>query len=115
MSEICKAWIEFIAAFLGVVGTVFAAYGTYLITQWYHAFSLIDFLGSATLVAWYFVTFRREKALAEASRGGELSPNQERKEVSLSGIYLVAVGFVLQMVSAVLILTDATSYLLTKL
>ncbi len=111
MSETSKAWLELTAALLATLGTLSAAYGTYLITQWYHAFSLRDFILDSISVFGYIVTLRRDKAFERAARGGELSPNVERKKVSLSGIYLVAVGFVLQVISAFLLLFDSISNL----
>ena len=107
MCESARAWIEFAATFLGFIGTVSAAYGTYLITQWYHPFSLRDFAASSITVFWYFVTCRRHKALESAMKSEELSPNSENKEVSLAGIYLVAVGFMLQTISALILLLVA--------
>ena len=107
MCEAAKVWVEVLASLLGLIGTVTAALGTYLITQWYHPFSLRDFAASSFSVFWYFVTFRYKDAIRAAARYEEISPNREHKEVSLSGIYLVAVGFIFQMMSSLFLFVDA--------
>lgn len=88
------------APLLSVIGVAVSAYGTYLVTRWYHALPKLDFARSAIRIAWLFVSGQKETALSLMSSAAELGDKfgAEDKRETLAGVYVIFFGLALQLV-----------------
>jgi hypothetical protein len=102
-----KAWIEIGGALLTLAGVVIGVYGTFLMTKFYHPYSIPGFVVSVIRNAWLTLTGQKEKKALHAEIATKFaSITAESRGESLYGIQWVFFGFFLQTVGAVLILAD---------
>jgi hypothetical protein len=104
-----KVILDAIAAAFGLFGAIVGAYGTYLLTRWYQPFRFWGLISSLFGILLKLVTGRKDKAIREIERQADFSDflNQDNKATSLFGIYLVLIGFVLQLISSLLAIVSA--------
>jgi len=92
-----------------VLGILVSAYGTYLITRFFHGMPMWEFAKSATYIAWLYIRRRSEEGKAlvgSAASFGEKFGSEDKRE-SLAGLYVVFAGLALQGVGDVLWVLDA--------
>jgi hypothetical protein len=106
---VVKAIFEIGAAILLLVGGIIGAYGSYLVTKWYHPFRGEGFLVSVAEVVWKVVTGRRREAVEKMEFTAELAEglNPDDKKTSVAGVYLIFIGVALQAFGAMLATADA--------
>jgi hypothetical protein len=104
-----KAILDATAATFGLFGAITGAYGTYLLTRWYQPFRFRGLLLSLLEILWKLVTGRKDEAIREIEREANFSDflNPDNKATSLFGIYLVLIGFALQLIGSLLAITSA--------
>jgi len=95
--------IEVSATALGLFGVAVGAYGTYLLTKWYQPFRFWGLLGALGEILWKLITGRKQQAIEKIEIAADFAAflNQENKATSLFGIYLVLIGFGIQVLSAI--------------
>lgn len=102
-----KNALELVSSLIGVVGTSASMWGTFLLTRFYHTFSARDVLRVVARWTGAFLLFH-STAVAQEARGiaALSSITEEKKAISLVGIYWVFVGFLLQGASLLLLTVD---------
>jgi hypothetical protein len=97
-----------IAAVLLFVGLFLGMVGTYLMTSAYHPFSQAELLGNFAEVCFRVLTFRWKSAwdLVRAVARAARTLKEEKKELSLAGIYFLFLSFIIQLVSAAFAIWD---------
>ena len=91
------------------LGIIVSAYGTYLITRFFHAMPKWDFAKSAMYIAWLYITRRSvevKKLVGSVAKFGKEFGSEDKQE-TLAGLYVVFAGLVLQGVGDVLWVLDA--------
>lgn len=91
-----KALVHIGAPVVTLVGVAVSVIGTYLITQWHHPFDNTEFWKSVKRVLWLLVTGRKRKAKEIVELASDLAIKNETLAVSLFGLYIVFIGFVIQ-------------------
>jgi hypothetical protein len=126
--EILHASFSIAGPLITLIGVIVSVLGTYLLTKWYHPYTehgFIDHLLEAPLLA--MIILQKEKPPTPGEEAQPSSPqekkaermlkkldgiakvaeyNKERRSVSLVGVDLIFIGFVLQGVGAVCSLID---------
>lgn len=88
---------------LAAAGAILGMAGVFMMARSYHPFSWVDFARQVTRIVWKLIVRDRSEAIrtiALASKLGEL--NREDRTYSLLGLYLVFLGFCLQLLGLVL-------------
>ncbi len=94
---------------------VLSVCGTYLLTRWYHPFKLFNFLLFIIQVTGLFIVGRTDEAIRRTEAATKIGRvNKERRAVSLIGLYMIFVGFILQAVGALCWGVDAVWGILEK-
>ncbi|MGA7219751.1 MAG: hypothetical protein WBX38_15630 [Candidatus Sulfotelmatobacter sp.] len=101
--------LDALAAAFGLFGAIVGAYGTYLLTRWYQPFGFLGLVASLFEILGKLVTGRKSNAIREIERQANFSEllNPDNKATSLFGIYLVLIGFALQLVGSLSAMTSA--------
>lgn len=100
-------WIKIGVAASALLGVLLGSVGSYLMTSAYHPFAQRELWKAFIRALGFFVTFRFKKALQLISDTVYFAEvNQENKRLSLLGIYILFLSFVVQTVSALLAVID---------
>jgi hypothetical protein len=99
-----KAFLEITSAIFGLLGVVAGVYGTWVMTKWTHVYGFWGFLWNILTLLFHKADSQRRKNEI-ATKLAELE--KEKKGESLSGLYFVFLGFVLQTIGAILLAIDA--------
>jgi hypothetical protein len=106
---VTRGFLEVGAAVLSLAGGLVGAYGTYLLTEWYHLFRGTGFVGSLVETVWMPLLGRKSQLIQKLRLNADFAKSlkEEDRAVSLFGVHLVLVGFGLQGIAAVLATADA--------
>jgi hypothetical protein len=99
-----KAFLEIGGAGLTLLGVVVSVYGTFVLTQWTHTYSLVDFLKST--VKMFFRKAKRQERINQVATALTEGKDEEKAK-SLAGLQWVFLGFVLQAFGSILLTIDA--------
>ena len=95
--------IAVIGFFLAATGATLGMVGAFMMARSYHPFSLVDFARQANRILWKLILWNRSEAIRTitlASKLGKL--NREDRTYSLLGLYLVFLGFCMQLLGLAL-------------
>jgi hypothetical protein len=92
--------LQILGPTMTIVGLIISAWGSFLLTRWYHSFSFIDFLRMVARVSLFYASGRARTAELEAETMTNLTEKHEERPKSLIGIYFIFSGFLVQAVGA---------------
>ena len=102
-----KGFVHIAAPVATLVGVLVSVIGTYLITQSEHPFSHIEFWKSVAKVLWLLITGRKAAAEELVQTASGVAMNTKSLAISLFGLYIVFIGFLIQGLGSILWCVDA--------
>jgi hypothetical protein len=91
--------VQLLGPAVTAAGIALSIYGTFLLTRWYHPFSVTGFLSTLWNLVVLLLRGEAARVFEEAKTASRIGlVNEEQRAESLVGIYFIFLGFVLQLV-----------------
>lgn len=103
-----KAFLHLASPIATLIGLVLSTWGSYRLVLYYHPYKGLEFWKSLASITGFALTIRFGRLARKVNLEAELARNKREHRVdSLSGIYLIFFGFVLQVFGATCWVVDS--------